>query len=257
LEGVTTEMLKVLGEMAEAIHGAAEMSDEVEHSYAGVKKLVKYMNNSAHKLEELGGEVIDELGKPARLSKELKQKLHSLNETEKQKIQAQLLRQLNITSVHDLRPSDYGSKCYGDEEEYDGLCYKKCSLLTKGTHPLRISAFECCAQQPNCLKHATMKARICSGYGISGDSTGNVCPHTPGECLKDEELHEGMCYMRCSLLTSGILQYRDGAYTCCKSKSPLAMLDLGACDTDAKYRIGGGNSGDAASPNEPHSPLIS
>eukprot|EP00930_Biecheleria_cincta_P072700 TRINITY_DN60055_c0_g1_i1.p1 TRINITY_DN60055_c0_g1~~TRINITY_DN60055_c0_g1_i1.p1 ORF type:complete len:144 (+),score=38.69 TRINITY_DN60055_c0_g1_i1:66-497(+) len=37
-----------------------------------------------------------------------------------------------------------GNKCQDDEEEFMNLCYKKCSILTQGTHRYRTSAFTCC-----------------------------------------------------------------------------------------------------------------
>lgn len=249
--------------LAEGLHSAAKMSDQVSESYNGIHQMIGKMNKSVHELEHLGSEVIEELAKPARLSKELNEKLHSLSATQKEEIRKELLKKLNITSLEDLKPDDNihdGNRCADDEEEHAGLCYKKCSLLTRGGYPFRASAWECCGHQPPCLQHFKTEFEPCGGYGVSGDSTGHRCPHSPGGCLKDEELSGDLCYMRCSLLTSDMLQHRDGADSCCKISSPLALLEPGACDTDGKYGVGGGlgggeGIGDASVPNAPHPPM--
>lgn len=258
--GTAVEAVNLL---SEGLHSVAEMSDQVSGSYHGIHNMIAKMNKSVYELEHLGTEVIEELAKPARLSKELKEKLRSLNATQKEEIKKELLSKLNITSLEDLKPDDNihdGNLCADDEEEHAGLCYKKCSLLTGGGYPFRVSAWECCGHQPPCLHHFKTEFEPCGGYGVSGDSTGRGCPHSPGGCLKDEELSGDLCYMRCSLLTSNMLQHRDGADACCKISSPLAVLEPGACDTDGKYGVGGGlgggeGIGDASVPNAPHPPM--
>merc|ERR1712032_1440027 len=91
---------------------------------------------------------------------------------------------------------------------------------------------------------------------IGGENSGNGCPHRPGGCLQDEELLADMCYMQCSLLTYGMLKHRNTANACCKSESPLAMLELGGCNVDTKYAIGGGNGdGNPDTPAAPHPPV--
>jgi len=246
--------------MVEGIHDAAEVSDAVGSSYTDINQILHEMNTSIHALKRLGTSMADDLGKPLRLSLALKEKLHAMNATEKDMLRTQLLKELNITSLHDLFPhadSDEQGKCSNDEELHGNLCYKKCSLLTGGQQPFRVTAFECCAHKPPCLAGASFKARLCDGYAVSSDTVGGGCPHTPGGCLKDEELFEGMCYMRCSLLTYGMLKYRGSSSACCKERFLFNMLEPGVCNTDAKYYVGGGQGdGDPSTPSTAHMPLM-
>jgi len=251
-------LLKILGEAGESIHDAAKLTEEIGSSYAGAKRMYGNMTHSMHELEDLAEDLVDDLGKPIRLSMALKKKLHNMNMTTKALLRCKLLRRLNITSLHDLVPDPSSDdECAADEELYEGLCYKQCRLLTESTEPFRESASQCCEQKPPCsVSTDSVQAEFCAGYAVSGDSTGNMCPHTPGGCLKDEELFEGVCYMRCDLLTYNMLNFRDTADSCCESGSPFAMLEFGACDTDMRYAVGGGKGdGDASTPGVPHPPL--
>jgi len=214
-------------------------------------------------VRNVADKVVHRLERPMRLDMELKQKLHNLTVAQKEELKSKLLAKLNITSLHDLAPDEDmhdGNTCEDDEELFDGLCYKKCSRLTGSNLPFRASAFQCCEEEPPCpaMSDAAAAPEPCSGNDVSGDLTGNVCPHAPGGCLKDEELFDGLCYMRCSLLTNGMLQYRDTAGACCKSNSVFSVFEPGECDSDPDYNVGGGQGdGDAATPSSPHPPLPS
>merc|ERR1711862_198303 len=97
----------------------------------------------------------------------------------------------------------------------------------------------------------------CSGNAVGGEISGNGCAHRPVGCLRDEELLLDKCYMQCSLLTYGMLKHRNTADACCKTRSPLAMLEAGGCDVDAKYAVGGGaGEGNPDTPAVPHSPVF-
>jgi hypothetical protein len=259
-------VFKLLADLVEGIHDATEVSDAVGVSYDDINRIFDEMNISVHTVEHAAYRAVDGLGRPLRLNMKLKQQLHNLTKAQKEKLRKKLLTKLNISSLHDLAPDEDmndGNICEDDEELHDELCYKQCYLLTGNKRPDRATAFQCCdgdsRQTPPCAadpNDASMKP--CSGYDVSGDLTGNGCPHTPGGCLKDEELFDGLCYMRCSLLTNGMLQYRDTADACCKSNSVFAMLTPGVCDLDPNYNVGGGQGdGDAATPGAAHSPLTS
>merc|ERR1719499_1247218 len=99
-------LIKVLKEMSEGIHGAAEMSEEVGTSYEDAKKLFKTLNGSAQKFKKVGEELVEDLGKPIRLSMALKKQLHSLTPAQKKLLRAQILKGLNLSSLGDLRPAD-------------------------------------------------------------------------------------------------------------------------------------------------------
>mmetsp|Transcript_128311 Transcript_128311/g.256269 ORF Transcript_128311/g.256269 Transcript_128311/m.256269 type:complete len:344 (-) Transcript_128311:74-1105(-) len=246
-------LLKVLKEMSEGIHGAVEMSKEVGDSYTSVKKLFKSLKESAHEFKEVGEELVDDLGKPIHLSMALKKQLHSLSAAQKSKLRQQLLEGLNLTSLHDLRPANT-TGCNEDEELFEGLCYKRCAILTKSRKPVRASAFQCCSHEQPCEGQLDIEPRLCGGYAVGGSASGNGCAREPARCLQAEEFSAGLCYMRCSLLTYGMLPHRSTPDACCKSNSPLAMLELGSCDTDGKYDVGD-KRGNSAASSLPHEPL--
>lgn len=239
-----TLLLKVLQEMSEGIHGAAEMSEEVGGSYEDAKKLFATLKGSAHEFKKVGEELVDDLGKPIRLSMALKKQLHSLTPARKALLRNELLKGLNLTSLSDLRPAITG--CNEDEELHDSLCYKRCAILTEGREPVRVSAFQCCAHEAPCTGELDIEPTLCGGYAVGGSASGNGCAREPARCLQSEEFEGGLCYMRCSLLTYGVLPFRSTSDSCCKSQSPLAMLELGACDTDEKYDAGGGTDSHSA-----------
>jgi len=246
-------LLKILKEMSQGVHGAVEMSQEVGDSYQNAEHLFMSLKESAHEFKKVGKELVDDLGKPIQLSMALKKQLHSLSAAQKSRLRQQLLSGLNLTSLHYLRPANT-SGCNEDEELFEGLCYKRCALLTEGREPVRASAFQCCGHNPPCKGQLDMKTMLCGGYAVGGSASGNGCAREPARCFQAEEFVAGLCYMRCGLLTYGVLPYRSTPDTCCKSNSPLAMLELGACDTNATYDLGG-KQGDSAASSVPHEPL--
>jgi len=252
-------MAKILGELTQGIHDTEKLSEEVTSSYEDAKRIFGSVKHSAHEFKKLGSELVNDLGRPARLSLELKQKLHNLTSTQKEQLRQQLLKKLNVTSLNDIIPMGEGDgeTCNQDEELHGGLCYKRCNLLTDSREPFRASAFQCCDRSPPCDAGGSSISMVpCSGNAIGGEISGNGCPHRPGRCLRDEEPLMDTCYMRCSLLTYGMLKHRNTANACCKSRSPLAMLELGGCDVDATYAVGGGNGdGNPDTPAMPHPPM--
>jgi len=250
--GLVPLLVKVLQEMSEGIHGAAEISEEVGTSYEDAKKLFKTLNGSAHNFKKVGEELVNDLGKPIRLSKALEKELHSLTPAKKALLRQQILQGLNLTSLADLRPAAGG--CNEDEELHASLCYKRCALVTEGREPVRVSAFQCCTHQAPCTGEVDAEPMLCGGYAVGGSASGNGCAREPARCLQSEEFEVGLCYLRCNLLTSGMLPYRSTSDTCCKTQSPLAMLELGSCLTHATFDVAAGSQNSGA-PNVPHPPL--
>lgn len=261
-------LIKVLKEMAGSINTAAEMSEDtyedaqkmfkkLKQSMRDFKKVSKRVyqkvNRSAHEFKRAGKEVIKKLGKPIRLSMALKKQLQSLTPARKGLLRKEILKGLNLNSLADLRPADTGG-CYSDEELHEGLCYKRCAILTNEREPVRVSAFQCCGHQAPCAGELDIEPTLCGGYAVGGNASGNGCAREPARCLQSEEFEGGLCYMRCSLLSYGVLPYRSTSDTCCKSNSPLAMLEPGACDTDERFDVAGGRL-DSSAPNVPHPPL--
>lgn len=148
-----------------------------------------------------------------------------------------------------------GNACGDDEEESNGLCYKKCSLLTGSAYPIRTSAWTCCRRKPCNLFNMMHNVGLCSGFDVAGDVEGRgACPHAAGACLKDEELHLGMCYKKCSLLEPDF-PFRFAAETCCVT-SGFSCLTKGNSRTSPHYAVGGGaGDSDKSTPRKVHKPL--
>jgi len=85
---------------------------------------------------------------------------------------------LSSSTVIPPSPINHSKSCEHNEELYATLCYKKCSLLTDGTHPVRQTAFSCCASA-ECGVMGQQSAGFvpCMGYDVSGK---HECPHPPG-----------------------------------------------------------------------------
>lgn len=148
-----------------------------------------------------------------------------------------------------------GNPCAGNEELFEGLCYHKCSLLTEGKDPIRSSPWSCCSEPP-CLvpSHENFKVGlqpVCSGYDVNG---AGGCPHKPGSCLVNEELHLGQCYEKCAILTNGAFPHRVAAATCCKTDG-WGCIDPRNDKTSAAFAVGGGvGDHDPSTPATVHAP---
>jgi hypothetical protein len=135
-----------------------------------------------------------------------------------------------------------GNICPNDEEELAGLCYETCSALTDGAYPIRTSAFTCCEERPCTVFNSKVSSvlRICSGLDVATKRKGGLCPHAPGDCLRNEEFFLGMCYKTCSTLTQGKNTFRISPSSCCKYNNKLACLDAMSVDSNTAYNVGGG-----------------
>lgn len=139
-----------------------------------------------------------------------------------------------------------GNPCEDDEEEHLGLCYKKCSLLTNGEAPIRISPFGCAKSHSlgDVFGEKTAGLIPCSGYDISGDAAGNGCPHRYGACLVDEEMSLGKCYKKCSILTQNKFPHRTSMSSCCKTTHIIECLSPANSKMSTDFAKGGGARGD-------------
>merc|ERR1719335_807360 len=123
-------------------------------------------------------------------------------------------------------PNDNNECDSKTEEEYGGLCYDKCSILTNGSYPYRSNAFACCEVQ-SCATNI-MKMKVASilpcekgSFDVAGD--GSSCPHPLGACLADEDTYLGACYEKCATLTNGTAPDRVGPDSCCKGTGTKCM----------------------------------
>eukprot|EP00928_Gymnodinium_smaydae_P097111 TRINITY_DN8720_c0_g1_i1.p1 TRINITY_DN8720_c0_g1~~TRINITY_DN8720_c0_g1_i1.p1 ORF type:complete len:524 (+),score=90.74 TRINITY_DN8720_c0_g1_i1:228-1799(+) len=152
--------------------------------------------------------------------------------------------------AHDHNPCDSLK-----EEPFGGLCYDKCSILTHGKYPFRSTPWHCCHEKSCALNPLGLKSdglTPCDGYDVSGD--GKSCPHPPGDCLNDEELLLGACYMKCSLLTNGEYPHREAPATCCKVKG-VGCMNPANLKTSSDFDVGGGKGdGNPDTPSSAHEP---
>lgn len=144
-------------------------------------------------------------------------------------------------------PSSTGG-CDIDEELFGGLCYGKCAILTQQQYPIRTSAMTCCSAHPCGFFNQKHDVGICSGFSVAGGSRGN-CPHPPGGCAANEEMHLGECYKKCSILTGGDYKYRVAAATCCKEDSEIFCLIPGSGKSKTSFDFS--VNGQGGSPNGP------
>jgi len=156
---------------------------------------------------------------------------------------------------------DDGNKCDDEEETYLGLCYTKCSVLTKGRYPYRNTAFSCCEEKKCGLNIFKMKSASflpCNGYDVSNANGGDgeaSCPHAPGVCLKDEEQFGGLCYEKCSILKPDHPN-RVGPESCCKTNG-VACLNPFNDVTLPSLGVGGGKGDhNEDTPHGVHGPLV-
>lgn len=195
--------------------------------------------------------------------------------------EAEKLRQESVAKASPLLPkantTDH-NPCANDEEFHAGLCYDKCSSLTKEKYTFRQSAWTCCSK-PACDVHdfhgvsdllpgnnfgcCRHNMGFCSGFDIAGMREGKkICPHQPGACLVDEELFLGTCYKKCAELTQNIYPHRVASATCCKVADGTCMFQDGANDgfdgkalTKKSFNVGGGcGDGSALTNCQPHGP---
>lgn len=122
------------------------------------------------------------------------------------------------------------AKCNEDEDDYNGLCYEKCSRLTYGQGTIRTGPSSCCTCGKGFFQN------LCCGlpwnglsdasFAVGQSEAGQVTdPHPPGmriRCSSDEELFEGICYSKCATLTGGKMPHRITSAVCCKFDSASA-----------------------------------
>ncbi|CAE8593542.1 unnamed protein product [Polarella glacialis] len=163
-----------------------------------------------------------------------------------------------------------GGDCLPNEEPLIGVCYKKCSNLTNGTHPFRTGSSSCCGGTAfSCILGKNASEVLTNVAYSSGGGTGPLgVAHFPSDltqlvvndgyippqhCLNNEETFMKMCYKSCSLLTFGKMPYRKGADTCCSKtgfSSFVTCLWPTNYDVNLQYAVGGGQNFNS----QPHLP---
>lgn len=166
------------------------------------------------------------------------------------------MRNLTYTQEIPKQNLQDGNVCPDDEESLGGLCYKKCKDLTKGTHPIRTTAWSCCMEEPCSYFNSkfTNPLLFCGGFDVAGDKEGKSCPHQPGTCLVNEEFSMGYCFKKCAILTNNTFPYRAAASSCCRYQNHYACLDATNLKTSAAFNVGG-IQGHGGAPGDGHPPM--
>lgn len=119
------------------------------------------------------------------------------------------------------------SQCDEGEEDFNGLCFAKCSTLTFGKSKVRTGPSSCCSCSPGFFSMLCCVVPFNSvadpSFNVGQDLQGELTdPHPPGmrvRCSSKEEMFEGICYQKCSELTDGKMPHRITSATCCKHQS--------------------------------------
>lgn len=130
-------------------------------------------------------------------------------------------------------------QCLTDEEQFAGLCYMKCSLLTGGRAPFRIAASACCVNDNQffCSLLQSQQA-ISASLSVGGGAAIHNNPHAPGVggiCALVEEPYQGLCYPKCADLTDGKSPHRVGSFACCAGSSVECLNGKGTMSTSPDF----------------------
>eukprot|EP00930_Biecheleria_cincta_P089554 TRINITY_DN7888_c0_g1_i1.p1 TRINITY_DN7888_c0_g1~~TRINITY_DN7888_c0_g1_i1.p1 ORF type:complete len:321 (-),score=31.50 TRINITY_DN7888_c0_g1_i1:259-1221(-) len=120
----------------------------------------------------------------------------------------------------DLRPKSSadlwpGWPCGPTEELYDTNCYISCDNATDGAFPFRAGTCMCCKGSKCLLSPGDGESVIdCARFDRAADGLGAHQPILPDCPYEDEEIFEGLCYTKCSVLTMGKYPIRTAMNTC-------------------------------------------
>eukprot|EP00930_Biecheleria_cincta_P022186 TRINITY_DN16240_c0_g1_i1.p1 TRINITY_DN16240_c0_g1~~TRINITY_DN16240_c0_g1_i1.p1 ORF type:complete len:298 (+),score=43.03 TRINITY_DN16240_c0_g1_i1:83-976(+) len=129
-----------------------------------------------------------------------------------------------------------GWPCAIGEEILFGKCYRTCANLTDNKLPFRAGACTCC-QSIDCLNSSVPSETDCSKFNLGANGLWAHEPFLPDCPYENEELYEGLCYSKCSLLTMGKYALRTGVNTCSGDKYKSNWtVGLGFC---SGFGIGG------------------
>jgi len=228
--------------MAEALSGGLTASSQV----------VKDLKETYPDIKEAWGHISAPSAALKRSVAGMSNNSHLVNLTEMAKMTPHDLMHPKGIDRHD------GSPCPGDEEAFEGLCYKKCADLTENLYPIRTTAWSCCHELPCSFFNSKFMDTLipCHGFDVSGSSEGQGCPHYPGSCMPNEEFSLGVCYKKCAILTNNEFPFRSGADTCCRYNNHFACMDALNVKSSLTFDIGGGY-GDHVdeTPRAAHNPI--
>jgi len=150
---------------------------------------------------------------------------------------------------------------HGKEESFNGLCYKKCSVLTDGKYPVRVNPTACCGGGTlECLSgkgNVSLNVEFGAGVHGPGEEKSELTQRSKMSmlCLPNEEEYLGNCYQKCGQLTGGKANLRVSPEGCCTCTpglfETLCCMWPGNAQTQAAYNVGMDYYGKSAAPHPP------
>jgi len=110
-----------------------------------------------------------------------------------------------------------GWPCREGEELFFGHCYKSCDAETNGTHPNRNDDCTCCMDSP-CISGSSRTLNDCARFDVNMDGERPMQPLLPDCPYANEEIFEGLCYTKCTVMTKGLFPFRTAMNTCSNGK---------------------------------------
>jgi len=110
-----------------------------------------------------------------------------------------------------------GWPCREGEEIFFGKCYKSCEAETNGTYPHRNDECTCCMDEP-CVSSPERTQDDCTRFNRNIDGDRAKQPLLPDCPYANEEIFEGLCFKKCSIMTKGLFPFRSAMNTCSNGK---------------------------------------
>lgn len=149
---------------------------------------------------------------------------------------ARMLKQEDkpLDSGHEDLPE--GWPCKTGESLFMNMCYVDCGKATQGKFPFRDDPCTCCNSFP-CDKRPGHYSQDCVKLDKSIDGRDAEGPRLLNCRSEFEELYEGLCYLRCDILTAQKYPIRTGMNTCSNELyGGNWMMGLGPC---SGFGVGG------------------
>lgn len=107
--------------------------------------------------------------------------------------------------------------CRPGEELFQNKCFLSCSDQTRGEFPHRSSDCHCCKSLP-CSGNPKEYKIDCPKFNKNSIAKLPCGPLLTDCVMENEELYDGMCYLKCSILTHSYFPIRTGMNTCSNTR---------------------------------------
>lgn len=151
---------------------------------------------------------------------------------------AALLHGVKPSTVSTMAGQDLpkGWPCEKGESLFMNLCYVDCGEATGGKFPSRYDACTCCSTLP-CDKTPLSFAQDCVKFDKGAKGFDAIQPRLTNCRDEQEELFEGLCYLKCEILTAKMYSVRTGMNTCSdESFNGNWTMGIGPC---SGFGVGG------------------